>query len=102
MLYPSSFHAGIPGYRNPVEHPYQIVKRSLERARQRTAADPVRFRPWIQAFRDYAFGGRLFAGREIRAQIDAADDFGSNGWMLWNAGNRYSADGLTPESPATD
>jgi hypothetical protein len=97
MLYPSSFQAGIPGYRHPVQHPYQIVNLSLGRARERTDADPVRFRPWLQAFRDYAFGGRPFAGNEIRAQIKAAEDFGSNGWMLWNPANRYSAEGLAPE-----
>jgi hypothetical protein len=28
MLYPSSFQFGIPGYRNPVQHPDQIVRRS--------------------------------------------------------------------------
>jgi hypothetical protein len=55
MLYPSSFQFGIPGYRNPVQHPYEIVHRSLERALERTGPSPVRFRPWLQAFPDYAF-----------------------------------------------
>jgi hypothetical protein len=91
MLYPSSFQFGIPGYRNPVEHPYQIVSLSLEHARQRTHLPPVRFRPWLQAFRDYAFGGRPFTAGEIKAQIKAAEDFGANGWMLWNPHNQYSA-----------
>lgn len=91
MLYPSSFQYGIPGYRHPVEHPYQIVRLSLEQARDRTALPPVRFRPWLQAFGDYAFGGRPFTAGEVRRQIQAAEDFGANGWMLWNARNRYSA-----------
>jgi hypothetical protein len=91
MLYPSSFQFGIPGCRNPVEHPYDIVRASLEHARARTGLPPVRFRPWLQAFADYAFGGRPFTGGEVRAQIKAADDFGANGWMLWNPRNRYSA-----------
>ncbi|HLG58322.1 MAG TPA: putative glycoside hydrolase [Vicinamibacterales bacterium] len=90
MLYPSSFQFGIPGYRNPVEHPYEIVRRSLEQARERTGLPPVRFRPWLQAFPDYAFGGRSFTGGEVRAQIEAAESFGTNGWMLWNPHNRYS------------
>jgi hypothetical protein len=90
MLYPSSFQFGIPGYRNPVEHPYEIVRLSLERAVERTALPPVRFRPWLQAFADYAFGGRPFNAGEIRAQIAAAEDVGTNGWMLWNPRNRYS------------
>ena len=55
---------------------------------------PLRFRPWLQAFRDYAFDKRVFAKAEIRAQIDTAESAGSNGWMLWNPRNTYSADGL--------
>ena len=96
MLYPSTFQFGIPGYRNPVEHPYQIVRLSLEQARQRTHLPPVRFRPWLQAFRDYAFGGRPFTAGEIRAQIKAAEDVGADGWMLWNPHNQYSAVDLKP------
>lgn len=94
MLYPSGFHMGIPGYRNPVAHPYEIVRLTLERARERTGLPPTRFRPWLQAFKDYAFDRRLFRGAEIRTQIRAAEDFGANGWMLWNANNLYSAEGL--------
>ena len=54
-------------------------------------------RPWLQAFRDYAFGGRAFAAGEIRAQIKAAEDSGADGWMLWNARNQYSTAGLQLE-----
>jgi hypothetical protein len=96
MLYPSSFQFGIPGYRNPVEYPYQIVRLSLDQARQRTGLPPQHFRPWLQAFRDYAFGGRPFTAGEIRRQIDAAEAFDTNGWMLWNPNNRYSAADLKP------
>jgi hypothetical protein len=96
MLYPSSFQFGIPGYRNPVEHPYEIVRLSLEQARRRTKLPPAHFRPWLQAFRDYAFGGRPFAAGEVRSQINAAEDFGAGGWMLWNPRNQYSAVGLKP------
>jgi hypothetical protein len=101
MTYPSCYHVGIPGTRNPVAHPYEIVYRSLARARERTRVSPRRFRPWLQAFRDYAFDRRPFTGSEIRTQIRAAEDFGANGWMLWNAGNVYSADGLQRMDTAT-
>jgi hypothetical protein len=94
MLYPSSFQFGIPGYRNPVAHPSEIVALSLARAAERTRLPAVRFRPWLQAFPDYAFDRRLFGAAEIRAQIDAAEKFGANGWMLWNPRNVYSPDGL--------
>lgn len=94
MLYPSGFQFGIPGYRNPVANPYKIVRLTLDRARQRTGLSSNRFRPWLQAFRDYAFDKRHFNGPEIREQIRAAESFGSNGWMLWNPRNVYSADGI--------
>lgn len=94
MLYPSGFQYGIPGFRNPVAHPHEIVYLSLEKARERTNLQPVRFRPWLQAFRDYAFDRRQFRGQEIRSQINAAEKFGSNGWMLWNSHNIYLRDGL--------
>jgi hypothetical protein len=97
MLYPSGFQFGIPGYRNPVAYPYQIVSLSLKRAQERTKISPVRFRPWLQAFRDYAFDRRYFNGIEIRNQIKAAEEFGSNGWMLWNPRNIYRPDGLEKE-----
>lgn len=106
MLYPSGFQYGIPGYVNPVIHPYEIVKLSLERARSRLGIEPVRFRPWLQAFKDYAFDHRVFDADEVAAQIRAAGDFGSNGWMLWNPRNTYGdaglaeADGGVPGSAA--
>jgi hypothetical protein len=30
MLYPSGFHMGIPGHRNPVASNYEIIKQSLD------------------------------------------------------------------------
>jgi peptidoglycan/xylan/chitin deacetylase (PgdA/CDA1 family) len=98
MLYPSSFQYGIPGYRNPVDNAYPVVSLSLKQAQKRTGLLPIRFRPWLQAFKDYAFDGRTFGANEIRQQIDAAEQFGSDGWMLWNPHNTYSEAGLKPET----
>ncbi len=89
MLYPSGFQFGIPGYPNPVTHPYEIVNRSLKRGQERSGASPLRFRPWLQAFRDYAFGAGAFGDERVRTQIRAAEAFGSSGWMLWNPQNIY-------------
>ena len=97
MLYPSCFQFGIPGYRLPIAHPYEIVFLSLQNARERTGIPAIRFRPWLQAFRDYAFDHREYGGNEIRAQISAAEKFGSDGWMLWNPRNTYTAAGLKEE-----
>ena len=97
MLYPSGYQFGIPGFRNPVANPHEIVYLSLKKAQERTNHPSTRFRPWLQAFRDYAFDRRVFNGKEIREQISAAEKFGSQGWMLWNPGNVYSSDALKRE-----
>lgn len=97
MLYPSAFQFGIPGLRDPVAHPGEVVDRSLEKALARAAVSPLRLRPWLQAFRDYAFDRRKFTGVQIRAQVSAADQAGTNGWMLWNPRNVYTTDGLLPK-----
>ena len=99
MLYPSGFQYGIPGYRNPVANPYEIVYLSLKRAQERTNLPSHRFRPWLQAFRDYAFDRRFFNDREIMGEVKAAEGFGSHGWMLWNPRNAYSSAGLKKEKP---
>jgi hypothetical protein len=97
MLYPSGFQYGIPGYRIPTTHPYEIVYLTLKRAQERTGLSPFRFRPWLQAFRDYAFDRRFFEEREIRAQINGVEQSGSPGWLLWNPQNIYSREGLKRE-----
>jgi hypothetical protein len=100
MLYPSGFQYGIPGYRVPVTNPYEIVHLTLKKAQERTMVSPLRFRPWLQAFRDYAFDRRSFDEKEIKDQIKAAEKFGSHGWMLWNPRNSYSSNGLKRDEPA--
>jgi hypothetical protein len=100
MLYPSGFNWGLPGFSNPVAAPGQIVARSLAQALQRTRLPAVRFRPWLQAFRDYAFDHRAFDAAAIQAQTDAADAFGSDGWMLWNPHNQYDAGDLPQRDEA--
>jgi hypothetical protein len=96
MVYPSGYHRGIPGVRNPIENPYEIVKESVRLTRKRTANTTVQVRPWIQDFRDYAFDKRIFGVREIRAQVRGADEGGGTGFMLWNPRNDYTADALRP------
>lgn len=91
MVYPSGYHLGIPKYRNPVQHPYEIVYLTLKKAQERTQASPLKFRPWLQAFRDYAFRGGDFKEDRMRIQIKAAEDFGASGWMFWNPRNIYPA-----------
>lgn len=102
MLYPSGFQFGIPGCRDPVANSHEIVYRTLERARERAGVPAVRFRPWLQAFKDYAFDRRQFGAAELQQQISAANRFGSSGYLLWNPRNVYAADAIrTPPSTMT-
>ena len=99
MLYPSGFQFGIPGYRNPVAEP---LRNRLPLARRVQAADgqlPARYRPWLQAFTDYAFGGKAFGAEEIGKQTKASRDAGTDGWMLWNPRNVYTTNEIKPEPP---
>ncbi len=88
MLYPSGYYRGTMGLRNPAAHPYRIVKGSLDIAGSRIPHS--KFRPWLQSFRDYAFDRRAYTHSAIAAQIAAARDYGTSGWMLWNPSSRYS------------
>jgi len=97
MVYPSGYHVGIPGYRNPVLHPYPVVHESVRLIRKRAAGLPVQVRPWLQDFKDYAFDRRIFGVPEIRAQIKGVDDAGGLGWMLWNPKNDYTGAALRPK-----
>ena len=72
-----------------MQNTYEIVYLSLKRAQERTNANPLRFRPWLQAFHDYAFRGGDFKDDRMRIQIKASDKFGASGWMFWNPRNVY-------------
>jgi hypothetical protein len=94
MVYPSGYQFGIPGYRNPVAHPYEVVFQSVKLIRKRSSGVAVRVRPWLQDFRDYAFGRKIYGAAEVRAQIKAADEAGGTGFMLWNPKNTYTGGAL--------
>jgi len=41
--------------------------------------------------------GAIYDSDKVRAQIQATYDVGLTSWMLWNAGNEYTASALLPE-----
>jgi hypothetical protein len=98
MLYPSGFAHGIPGHAKPLASTADIhdtIKLTLDKGIKRTDINPARLRPWLQAFRDYAFGGVAFGPEQVATQISAADADHTDGWSLWNPRNRYTDIGLT-------
>ena len=72
MVYPSGYHLGIPGFRNPVQHPYEVVQESVRLIRQRSQNPAMQVRPWLQDFKDYAFDRRIFGARRGHGPRSAA------------------------------
>jgi len=98
MVYPSHYsdrQFGLPGH--PNDFPYEIVDISLRGGIARLGGEALQIRPWLQDFDLY--GMTPYTSLQVRAQIEAADDLGTSGWMLWDPENRYRRDNL---DPATD
>ena len=82
MAYPSHYEfgnitndAGEP--LEPNDYPYETIRETLERAQARMPeASRLKQRPWIQDFFEYEYD-------QVRAQIRAAEEFGTSGWMVW-------------------
>ena len=92
MLYPSGFHSGILGMKDPAKEPYRIIQESL--LRMEKEVDAVRLRPWLQYFKDYAFSRKHYNAYEVKEQIRASDDTNCSGWLLWNPSSRYTRGGI--------
>jgi hypothetical protein len=104
MLYPSGFAHGIPGHAKPLastDDIHETIKLTLDKGIKRTDINPLKLRPWLQAFRDYAFGRVVFGPEQVATQISAADADHTDGWSLWNPRNSYTSIGLVRETAAT-
>lgn len=78
---------------------------SLPQGGDYTGSTPVvslsraHMRPWLQDF-DLAVDknrGIYYDAAKVRAQIQAAEDAGSSGWLLWNSSNIYTVEALKKE-----
>ena len=87
MLYPSGFAKGFFGKKNPSNHPFIVIYKSLKNIKN--IIEPIRVRPWLQYFRDYAHAKKRYKKFEINEQIRAAEKMKSNGWMMWSSSSRY-------------
>lgn len=101
MVYPSHYAAGSFGIEIPDREPHQTVLEALQKSQ--TALSGVKegnragVRAWLQDFTATWVKGHMeYGGTEIRAQIQAVYDAGYRDWILWNAKNNYTADGLLP------
>jgi hypothetical protein len=90
MVYPSHYPTGYRGYKNPANYPYEVVYNAMKAGVAQAEGKKAKLRSWIQAFNL----GAVYDDAKIRAQIKASDDAGADGWVLWNAANRYTKKGL--------
>lgn len=118
MVYPSHFGSGFNNFAKPANHPYEVIKISMNSAIEKAEAtttksaflgiepiastspqlytkltyDKNKLRPWLQAF-DL---GAVYTPAMVREQIQATYDVGLTSWMLWNAGSVYKKEALSP------
>jgi hypothetical protein len=100
MPYPSLWWPGYLGFDNPTKHPYEVIFESSKSGQEFLAGKRALLRPWLQAHTDPWQGSRVveYGTAEIRAQIDAVEDFGkAAGWMLYNSANVYEEGPLKAE-----
>lgn len=101
MVYPSHYGNHVFGLDVPDAQPYEAVLAALEGSGRELEEIPeeerAAVRPWLQAFTATWVEGHIsYGSKQIREQIQAVYDAGYEEWILWNATNRYSADGLEP------
>lgn len=89
-IYPSDFPEGFLEYSNPSEHPGDIVEATMKNAAKRAATTTAKVRPWLQDFSRKV----PYDAPKVRAEIDAAEQNGAVGWMLWNFNNAYTEGAL--------
>ena len=90
MMYSSHYPRGHLGLANPAAYPALVVDNGMKKGVPKFFGKRAQVRPWLQAFNL----GAVYDAEKIRAQIEAVEKYPNAGWLLWNASNRYSADGL--------
>lgn len=101
MVYPSHWPEGslaVDGH--PNDFPYETIEISMGLAREQLGGNGLKLRPWLQDFN--MPGMRDYGDAEVRAQIDAVEDLGLSGWLIWDPNNWYHDGAFKPEAaPAT-
>jgi hypothetical protein len=95
MVYPSHYPPTFIGLANPAEHPYEVIKYSMDKAVGRALAassTKEKLRPWLQDFNL----GADYTAELVRAQITATYDSGLDSFMIWDPANTYTKGALLP------
>lgn len=91
-LFPSHFYPGDLGFDIPNNHPGEVVRSSLTNGAAMAPDVAHKLRPWLQ---DFSYGeGIDYGDAEVAAQVQAANDFDGNGWMLWSPNSEFHVGGI--------
>ena len=96
MVYPAHYAENFMGFSNPAEHPYEVVKYSMQTALAKKTANKnsiAKLRPWLQDFNMGATYTFEMVKSEITATEDALKDE-YNGYMLWSPSNIYTKEAI--------
>lgn len=93
MVYPSHWGSGEYDVASPIRQPGDIVRASVADFHRVSAGSGAAVVPWLQ---DFSSGGVEYGRGEVAAQIDAALDVGSAGFLLWNPNSLYHPRALPP------
>ena len=85
MLYPSHFSDNFEGIKNPADSPFRFIQRGSAKVIEITENRAV-VRPWLQSF---PWKVSNYNADYIRLQIEGAKSAGAQGWLMWNAKNKY-------------
>lgn len=112
MVYPSHYPPTYNGFKNPADHPYEVIKLAMDTAVKRLLNQEAglapfatttpqfseseikrigsKIRPWLQ---DFDMGADYTAGM-IRKEKQAVYDAGLSSWLLWDPSNKYTREAL--------
>lgn len=92
MAYPSHYGPGEYGVSDPNASPGPIVFRTLKDYRRALRGRKAVLVPWLQ---DFSLG-RDYTLADVEAQIEAARNIGTGGFLLWNPEGLYTKQALRP------
>lgn len=112
MVYPSHYPPTYNGFKNPADHPYEVIKLAMDTAVRRLLNQEAglapfatstpqfsdseikrigsKIRPWLQ---DFDMGAD-YTAEMIRKEKQAVYDAGLSSWLLWDPANKYTREAL--------
>ena len=100
MVYPSHYANDSFGVENPDLEPYEVILGSMLASNDQLKEieeneHKAIVRPWLQDFTAFWIPQhQAYGPQQIREQVEGVYDAGLDQWLLWNASNRYTEDGL--------